>query len=95
MSCLLLAIGLFLPRVAIVLLWLFSDWIGRAFDGWVIPLLGFLLMPYTTLWYAFVRGGGGTAEWGFWQILLLVLALMMDFSSHGWFARRRRREPRD
>ena len=42
------------PRVALVLVWLFGDRIDRAFDSWVWPLLGLLLLPWTTLMYIIV-----------------------------------------
>jgi hypothetical protein len=33
-------------------LFLFSDLLSRAFDSWIVPLLGFFLLPWTTLAYA-------------------------------------------
>ena len=51
-GCLVVAFGAMFPRVALVLLWFFSDWIQRAFSGeWVVPLLGLLFLPFTTLVY--------------------------------------------
>ncbi len=91
MGCVLLGIALFLPRVALFLLFVFTGWIGRAFDGWVIPVLGFLLMPYSTAWYTYVMNRH-PGDWGFWQVLFMVLAVLMDLSSHGWFARSRRKD---
>ena len=49
----LLAFGLG-PRLALVLVWIFDDRIERAFDSWVWPLLGLLLLPWTTLMYILV-----------------------------------------
>ena len=34
------------------ILWIFSNALSRAFDSWIIPLLGFFLQPWTTLAYA-------------------------------------------
>lgn len=78
-GCVMLLIGMFSPRLAIVLIYLFSGWMERAFDGLLIPILGFFFLPYTLLWTSVVfnRYGG---EWGLWQILLLVVALILDFS---------------
>jgi hypothetical protein len=50
-GCLLVLIGLFSPRLAIFLLAIFSNDLSRAFDSWVVPLLGFFLLPWTTLIY--------------------------------------------
>jgi hypothetical protein len=50
-GCLLVLIGLFSPRLAIFLLAIFSDDLSRAFDSWLVPLLGFFLLPWTTLIY--------------------------------------------
>jgi hypothetical protein len=50
-GCLLVLIGLFSPRLAIFLLAIFSDDLSRAFDSWLVPLLGFFLLPWTTLVY--------------------------------------------
>ena len=73
-------IGLLLPRVTIALLWLFSNWFTGSGSGIVIPLLGFLFLPYTLLWYsAVMRLYDG--RWGLWQILFLVLAIIFDLSS--------------
>jgi hypothetical protein len=35
-----------------VLLWIFSDYLSRAYDEFVLPLLGFFFLPTTTLTYA-------------------------------------------
>ena len=51
MGCLLVLVGLFSPRLAIFLLAIFTNDLSRAFDSWVVPLLGFFLLPWTTLIY--------------------------------------------
>ena len=53
MSCLIGCLALFAPRVAIVLVVIFSDYIGTASTTILWPLLGFIFMPVTTLAYAF------------------------------------------
>lgn len=88
MPCLLL-IGVLFPRAALVLMFLLTNWIGRAVDGLIIPLLGFFFLPYTLLWYVAVMNLWG--YWGFWQIAFMVLAVLFDLSSHGGSARAARR----
>ena len=87
MGCFLVLIALISPRLALVLLWLFSDLLSRAFDSWFIPLLGFFLLPWTTLTYAaFWDWGAGRhvngVEWFF-----VILAFLIDLGS--FFAGRR------
>jgi hypothetical protein len=90
MPCLLLIIGLVFPRVTLVLLLLFSHWLQRAFDGVLLLVLGFIFVPYTTLWYSVVMNVYH-GHWGFWQILFMVVALVTDLSASGGAARRRAR----
>ena len=51
MPCLVALLALISPRLALFFVWLFSDMIDRAFEGWLLPLLGFFLLPWTTLAY--------------------------------------------
>ena len=87
-GCFFLLVGLAFPRVAIVLLILFSGWMARAFDGLLIPILGLIFLPYSLLWYSVVINVYG-GQWGLWQILLMGIALIADLSSSGTAATRR------
>ena len=83
MACLLALVALISPRLAIVALWLFSDLLSRAFDSWILPVLGFFLLPWTTLTYvAFGEGGAGQpvtgAEW-----VAIGVAVLLDIGSWG------------
>lgn len=76
------------PRVGILAFWVFSNLLGRAYDGWVLPVLGFLLLPWTTIAYALMWGLSSDrvvgAEW-----LVVALALLVDVITHlGWRALR-------
>lgn len=86
MPVLLLLLGLFLPRVTAVVLWLFAPWFSSAFTSWVIPVLGFIFLPYTMLWFSAVQNWYG-GVWGPWQTLLIVIALILDFTSYTSFRR--------
>ena len=82
MPCLLALLALAVPRFTIAVLWLLSEWFQGLFDSWLWPLLGFLLAPFTLLWYSAVQNWfGGT--WGPWQIAGLVIAVLLDFSPAG------------
>ena len=40
----------FFSRLALLVVWLTTPLVGRAFHGgWLLPLLGILLLPLTTL----------------------------------------------
>lgn len=82
MPILLLLFALFIPRVVIVLLWLFSTWFQGVFDTFIIPVLGFIFLPYTLLWYTVVQNSFG-GEWGLWQIIIMSIALAFDLAPAG------------
>lgn len=88
MSCLLALLALVTPRLVIVLLVIFSDYIGQAYDGWFIPFLGFCFMPLTTLAYAFAMHGGGLE--GF-RLVLFVIAVLLDLGIIGNADKERRK----
>ena len=89
MGCLLALLALISPRLVLFLLWLFSDVLSRAFDSSIIPLLGFFLLPWTTLTYAaFWDWGPGREVTGF-EWFFVILAFLIDLSS--WAGGRRAR----
>jgi len=71
MGCLLVLLAAFAPRVTLFFVWIFSDLVDRAFAGFVIPLLGLLVLPYTTLFYVLAWSPvGGVSGWG-WLVVAL------------------------
>jgi hypothetical protein len=88
MPCLLALLALLIPRVVIVLVWLFSHWFTGIFATWLIPVLGFLFLPTSLLWFSAVQNWWG-GVWSFWPVVGMVIAVMIDLSPSG--ARRRRR----
>jgi hypothetical protein len=88
-GCLVALVALISARLALVLLWIFSDVLSRAFDSWIVPLLGFFLLPWTTLAYAaFWDWGTGHHVVGF-EWFFVILAFLLDVSS--WAGGRRAR----
>ena len=80
-GCLIALLALISPRLALILLWIFSDVLSRAFDSWVIPLLGFFVLPWTTLTYAaFWDWGSGHHVTGF-EWFFVILAFVIDLGS--------------
>jgi hypothetical protein len=89
MGCLLALLGLMTPRVVMVLLWVFTNYLSRAFDTFIWPLVGFIFLPTTTLAYAVAQNSfNGLRGFG---LLLFVLGVLIDFGLLGGGARSRRR----
>ena len=76
MPCLLLIIFLAFPRIALVLLFLFSNYLQRAYHGLLLPLLGFLFLPLTTLAYAWMMNTRQPIA-GI-NLLILIIAVVID-----------------
>jgi hypothetical protein len=45
MGCLFALLAGFFPRIALVLVWIFTNLVDRAFNGFILPLLGLILLP--------------------------------------------------
>jgi hypothetical protein len=82
-------LALMAPRFVIVLVVVFSDYLGRAYENLLWPLLGFLFMPLTTLAYAWAINSRGSVE-GF-QLLVVVIAVLIDLGLIGGSAASRKR----
>jgi hypothetical protein len=91
MPCLLGCLALVAPRLVIGLVWLFSDYLGRAYETWLWPILGFVFMPVTTLAYAWaVNTSPGRSVSGIY-LVVVVLAVLFDLGLLGGSTSRRRR----
>ena len=75
------------PRFAIILVVFFSDYIGRAYQTTLWPLLGFFFMPLTTLAYAWAMNTRGSVA-GF-SLVVVVIAVLLDLGFIGGSASRR------
>lgn len=89
MHCLIGCLALATPRFALLLVVIFSDYIGRAYETRLWPVLGFLFMPLTTLAYAWAMNSKGSVS-GLY-LAVVVLAVLLDLGLVGSSARRRRR----
>jgi hypothetical protein len=82
MPCLIALFALIGPRVALVFTAIFSDMISRAIDSWIVALLGFLLLPWTTLAYVVFYDVGAGREVRGIEWFLVGLAFLVDLSSY-------------
>jgi hypothetical protein len=88
MCCLLTLLAFVGPRVVLVLLFLFTNYLQRAFDSFLLPLIGFLFLPWTTIAWAIAQNEFGGAN-GI-GLLVIVLGLLADIGVLGGGARGRR-----
>jgi hypothetical protein len=79
-GCLILLFAIISPRLALFGLWLFTDLLSRAFESWVVPFIGFFLLPWTTLAYA-VMWSSSDRVYGF-EWFIVVLAFFVDLASY-------------
>jgi hypothetical protein len=79
--CLAAVLALISPRLAIFALWLFSDILSRSMDSWLLPLIGFFILPWTTLAYAVMWDVGTNAVTGF-EWFVVGLAFLADIGSY-------------
>jgi len=77
----LLIVFLAFPRIALLLLFLFSNYLQRAYHCLLLPLLGFLLLPLTTLVYAWMVNTGQLVA-GI-NLLILIVAVVIDLGGLG------------
>jgi hypothetical protein len=89
MGCLVVLLAFISPRLALFAIFLFSDLLSRAFDSWFIPLLGFFLLPWTTLAYAVMWASSSNRVSGFeWFIVILAFAIDLGSYARGRSERR-------
>src|SRR5215208_3256531 len=78
MGCLLAMFAGLFPRLGVFIIWIARPaLVDAAFNTFLLPLLGIIFLPFTTLIYVIVYVPGvGLTGWGFfWVILALFLDL--------------------
>lgn len=88
MPCLLVLFILVFPRIALFLTFLMSNYLERAYHGLLVPFLGFVFLPLTTLLYAWLVNTNQPMQ-GL-NLLLLVIAVLIDAGGFGGGAYHRR-----
>ena len=88
MCCVLILLGFFTPRIVLMILWLFTNYLTRAYETYVWPTLGFVFLPATTLAYAIAQNEfGGLNGLG---LVVLIIGFLVDIGLLGGGARGRR-----
>jgi hypothetical protein len=88
MTCLIALFALISPRLALFVIWVFSNLLSRAFESWAVPLIGFFLLPWTTLAYALMWDSSNRV-YGF-EWFVVALGFLFDLASYSRVERRRR-----
>jgi hypothetical protein len=88
MPCVAVLLAIISPRLALVVVAIFSDILSRAFDSWFLPLIGFFLLPWTTLAYA-AMWSSSDRVYGF-EWFIVALGFLFDLASYSRVERRRR-----
>jgi len=90
MPCCAVLLILFIgPRIAMAAMVVFSDYLGRAFgEALLVPLLGWLFLPWTTLAYTFAINSRG--EVAGLHMVLVIVAVLLDLGLIGGGAAKRK-----
>ena len=89
MCCLALIAGFIGPRLAALIWWIADPtrW-DAAFGSWIWPVLGILLLPWTTLAYVLMWSAiGGVSGW---EWLIVALGFAIDIAAYSSRAARSR-----
>jgi hypothetical protein len=81
----------FAPRLVLLFMWIFGPRVNLAFNIWIMPLLGLIFLPYTTIMYVLVwspvTGVSG------WDWVWVLLGVGLDVMKWGQIANNRRQIP--
>jgi hypothetical protein len=67
------------PRLANIVLWLLWPYhFNRAFDNIIIPILGVIFLPFTTLFFVLAYPNGFTT----FENILIIFGVLLDLGSY-------------
>ncbi len=81
MCCFFAILATVAPRLALLILWVATPLVTRAFDTFFVPFLGLVFLPFTTVMYVLVYSpvyGVSVSGW-----ILVTLGLLIDIGSWG------------
>lgn len=81
MACLFVLVLVAFPRIALALMFLMSNYLERAYHGLLIPVLGFIFLPLTTLVYAWMMNTHQILAGP--NLLILIIAVVVDLGGLG------------
>jgi hypothetical protein len=88
MGCLLALLSAFAPRLVFLIVWIARPaYVDAVFDTFILPLLGLIFLPFTTLMWVFLDAppvGVHGADW-----IWIIIAVLLDLSNAvGTYAQR-------
>ena len=88
MGCLFLLLMMISARIALGVLWIFTNLVDRAFDTFVVPAAGLIFLPWTTLMYVLFWSPHGGVQG--WEWIIVAFGVIADIGSYarGGMARR-------
>lgn len=89
MGCIVFLLLLAFPRISLVLLFLFTSFLERAYHGYLVPLLGFIFLPLTTIVYAWMVNSNYPTNGVY--LIIIIVAVIIDLGGLGGGAYHRRR----
>lgn len=89
MPCVLVFLILLFPRIAIVLLWLFTNFFTGMYNSILVPLIGFILLPLTLIAYTYLEKAHHPVDAVYLVILFVAVILDIGSLGHGEYRRRR------
>jgi hypothetical protein len=90
-GCLLAMAAAVAPRLVLLFMWLVGPRVNAAFNNFLVPLLGFIFLPYTTIMYVLVWSPGiGVVGWDW---IWVLLGVGLDIMKWGQIANKRKEIP--
>lgn len=93
MPCLFVLFAAFAPRLLLVFMWIARpNLMDQAFETFIIPLLGFIFLPFTTLMWVLLWASSGGDVTGF-DWVWIGIAVLLDVGHYVGGAANRRNMP--
>ena len=82
MGCVTVIVGMIAPRLLILYSWATDPaaW-SSSFSSQIWPILGFILMPWTTFFFVIFSNAGG--DFDLFRIGVMVVAVLADLATWG------------
>jgi hypothetical protein len=91
MPCILAILVLAFPRIAIILLYMLTDFFRGVYDTLLIPLLGFIFMPVTLVAYTWLTKSGQLVDAFYLVVIFVAVIVDLGFVGGSHVTRRRGR----
>lgn len=79
-GCVIVLLSLLMPRVVILVIAIFTEYMSIAYETTIWPVFGWFLMPFTTLIYCAAMVNNDHQVTGGWLVLMIV-AVIIDLGS--------------